>query len=374
MYMNNAQVLTLEFIQEYLRNRFKNKTIALTQADDDYPVVSYMDPKTKVRGIFRSSLNSEDIKKFSLIDLISGKLDSFYSPDGYLENIEMIEKSKRMEFDVHLDLETSLFNKIQEIDGKLEHGARVGTIFELYAKILPLGSSSEGYYSGQHHYILDDSDWIQDIENLKFHISTGFLEKYKEALNNEKCLGLKEVDEALVGLLKVVCEEHNIKLKPYGQTKEVVFRLVGKSTFFDMDFIQQKLPKFSMYLSHEIKDMSAFKNFYREVVPGFMINENTVAHTAKEDVEQDILSHNDIRTFFKHVSKLTYGSRSLKEVNARLEALSSQMDGSLSNFFSISRADLCANMMPVSDQNEPVSSLDISIQNTAQSEGRSDKK
>lgn len=235
---------------------------------------------------------------------------------------KVFPKPDRVEIDVHLDLETAGFNKVSVIDGIMSHGARENAILECAISFRSFQANTQVVLdklklSDVFQQFLIGNSTLVDNSTVAFHINNG----YSNVLHHAETMPIAMYEQIVVKSLIKACEAFGERLEEYSPRNNVVFRLVGKSTFFDMDYIQQQMPQLSMYLAHELKDISAFKNFYREANKGFFVSKDKVTHIAAEDVEQTVNQQLEIRKFFSIVNQLSGGETELKDVNDKLAML-----------------------------------------------------
>jgi oligoribonuclease (3'-5' exoribonuclease) len=162
-----------------------------------------------------------------------------------------MKKSKQY-FLLPLDLETTGFNGIQEVDGKLVNGADHFDIMQIaYQVVDPVDMMP--YISND--YFIDVSD--EGIARMnpstrEFHdtIHEGsrisFNKLYAPAYKVEYAQAEASIINALKEVLAV--KGHTLEPYAYGQSYEIV--LLGKSCQFDRDFLRAKMPNLSRYLSH----------------------------------------------------------------------------------------------------------------------------
>lgn len=172
-----------------------------------------------------------------------------------------MRKSKQY-FLLPLDLETTGFNGIQEVDGKLVNGADHFDILQIaYEVVDPV--SMMPYISGNHfigHSEESGAMARMNPDTRAFHekIHEGalmsFICKYTVANKVSYELAEKEIIRTLRRILHA--HGHILEAYKYGQSYEIV--LLGKSCQFDRDFLRAKMPNLSRFLSHRSFDVSVF--------------------------------------------------------------------------------------------------------------------
>lgn len=272
------------------------------------------------------------IDKWSMSDFMEGnRLKDLVLPAHHEFIINELARQKDafkvIEVDAHLDLETSMFNKVYQSEDGLGHGAKDGAIFEIAIRL----TSSDKFVNdvvNKHQFssYIREFIYVQTPDNLKFQLNTGFAERYKVAIEKGNYDSLEGAETKIVDMLASAMKELGRELEPYKFYNKVKIRLTGKSTSFDLDFLQQKMPRLSIYFSHELKDLSAVKNFWREVNPKFFIDKTKVDHFALADVNQTIKQQILLRTFHEYIHELTGGVNTLAEVNDALHKLLSEFD------------------------------------------------
>lgn len=241
------------------------------------------------------------------------------------------EKNAVVDIDVHLDLETSKFNKMfKDESGEIKHGAKVGQVFDVCARFTSYHHTVESLLQANgladpiRFLIHIDKLKEQDFNNLVFQVKTAFADQYSATGKHDegRFSTIREVEKTLCERVNAIQALLNKPQKYYEFSDKLKIRLVGKSVYFDMDFVQQQMPEFSMYLSHELKDISSFKNFWREINPKFYVDTSSVAHNALDDVLQTIEQQKEIRKFFANVQAMVGTDvNTLKEVNAKLSTI-----------------------------------------------------
>ncbi len=170
-----------------------------------------------------------------------------------------MKKSKQY-FLLPLDLETTGFNGIQEVDGKLVNGADYFDIMQIAYQIVdPVDMMP--YISND--YFIDVSD--EGIARMnpstrEFHdtVHEGARCSFKDLYHTAHRVPYAAAEAAIINALKEVLavNGHVLEHYKYGQSYEIV--LLGKSCQFDRDFLRAKMPNLSRYLSHRSFDVSVF--------------------------------------------------------------------------------------------------------------------
>lgn len=321
MLLNSELVLPITFIENALRARFPNVEISIEETAGRLSLgYTFQDVP------YNASLGTTDklTSSYTLSDYMEKDVASLFLDKNTVSRLTHLSKegsakTKKAVVYLHTDLETSMLNSIFiDAEDKLAYAAKEGTIFEIAVK--PMTKEKE--LGGFHRYLKNEGYYVQTLDNFNFQNKTGFKVIYEKAISdNDNVANIKDLDDLLVSYLSDLANALGKELKPYSYGNDLVFKLAGRSVAFDLDFLKMHAPRASMYFSHELMDVSAFKNFYRDAVPRFNIASRDAVHTALDDAKDSLESHVKINKFFESVAKLTDNAKDIDEVNAKLEEL-----------------------------------------------------
>ena len=170
-----------------------------------------------------------------------------------------MKKSKQY-FLLPLDLETTGFNGIQEVDGTLVNGADHFDIMQIAYQIVdPVDMMP--YLSNDYFIKLTDESLARMSPSTRaFHdtVHEGSRISFNKLYEPAHKVSYEQAEKVIIEALRQVLatQGHTLDTYNYRQSYEIV--LLGKSCQFDRDFLRAKMPNLSRYLSHRSFDVSVF--------------------------------------------------------------------------------------------------------------------